>query len=96
MDLVDIDDLVSAAEGLVLDGIPKGADIVDARFEAPSISSTSTERSSSISLQESHLLQGSGVMPTWQLRALARIRARVVLPTPRMPRRCRLERRGWS
>jgi len=55
------------------------------RLEAPSISKTSTERSSLIARQYSHLLQGVGVGPCWQLRALAKMRAAVVLPTPLMP-----------
>ena len=43
------------------------------------------ERASLISLQRAHSLQGVGVGPRSQLRALARMRAALVLPTPRTP-----------
>src|SRR5262249_6713218 len=54
-------------------------------FEAASISSTSTDVEVAISRQEAHSPQGSTVGPFMQLRALATIRAVVVLPTPRAP-----------
>ena len=38
-----------------------------------------------MALQKSHSLQGVGVGPLTQFRALARMRAAVVFPTPRMP-----------
>ena len=60
------------------------------RFEAPSISTTSSETPAVISVHDVHTLQGSA--PFWrpaarrrQLSALARMRAAVVLPTPRAP-----------
>src|SRR5213594_1190535 len=53
--------------------------------EAPSISRTSKAVPSPISLQFEQALQGSGVRPRSQLRALASSRAVVVLPTPRGP-----------
>ena len=52
---------------------------------------TSTELPERISVQDSQTLQGSGVgragspMAVRQLRALARMRAMVVLPMPRWP-----------
>ena len=52
---------------------------------AASISSTSRSRPCAISMQASHCPQGSGVGPLTQLSARARIRAVVVLPTPRAP-----------
>ena len=52
---------------------------------AASISIRSRKRPPSISVQAPHLPQGSGVMPVSQLRHLARMRASVVLPTPRVP-----------
>ena len=55
------------------------------RFEAASISMTSSEVPAAISLHESHTPQGSGVGPFTQFRAFARIRAAVVFPTPRAP-----------
>jgi len=54
-------------------------------LEAPSISMTSKDVLFRISRQLSHLSQGAGVGPVSQLRALARILAMVVLPTPRGP-----------
>jgi len=42
-------------------------------------------------VQALHLPQGSGVMPDSQFRHLARIRASVVLPTPRVP----VKRYAW-
>ena len=55
------------------------------RFEAASISMTSSEVPAAISLHESHTQQGSGVGPFTQFSAFARIRAAVVFPTPRAP-----------
>src|SRR5712672_163015 len=52
------------------------------RFEAASISITSSELPEAISLHESHTPQGSGVGPFTQFSAFAKIRAAVVLPTP--------------
>src|SRR3989339_127580 len=52
---------------------------------AASISMTSMSRPSAISTQASHVPHGSGVGPFSQLSARARIRAVVVLPTPRGP-----------
>ena len=52
---------------------------------AASISSTSRSRPWAISTQASHSPQGSGVGPLMQLSARARMRAVVVLPTPRAP-----------
>ncbi len=52
---------------------------------AASTSSRSTKRPPSISGQALHLPQGSGVMPVSQFRHFARMRASVVLPTPRVP-----------
>ena len=54
-------------------------------FEAPSISSTSRSLPTVISLHASHVPQGVIVGPVVQLSALARMRAVVVLPTPRTP-----------
>jgi hypothetical protein len=53
--------------------------------DAASTSSRSTKRPSSISLQAAHLPQGVAVTPVSQLRHFERIRAMVVLPTPRVP-----------
>src|SRR5579859_7755380 len=55
------------------------------RFEAASISITSSEVPAAISLQESHSPHGSAVGPFAQFMAFARIRAAVVFPTPRAP-----------
>src|SRR5271166_1425256 len=55
------------------------------RFEAASISITSSEVPAAISLQESHTPHGSGVGPFTQFSAFARMRAAVVFPTPRAP-----------
>ena len=55
------------------------------RFEAASISMTSSEVPAAISLHESHTPQGSGVGPFTQFSALAKILAAVVFPTPRAP-----------
>ena len=55
------------------------------RLLAPSISSTSTSSPALMLRQMSHSLQGVGVGPFSQFRALARIRAAEVLPTPRAP-----------
>ena len=57
------------------------------RFDAPSISMTSMSSPVKIDRQASHSLHGSGVGASElrQLSALARIRAIVVLPTPRVP-----------
>ncbi len=52
---------------------------------AASISRTSMSRPAAISTHASHAPHGSAVGPDWQLRARARIRAVVVLPTPRGP-----------
>ncbi len=54
-------------------------------FDAASISRTSMSRPSAISRQASHTPQGSGVGPFSQLSMRARMRAVVVLPTPRGP-----------
>ena len=62
------------------------------RLEAPSISSTSREEPWVISRQLSQVLSGCGVGPSTQLRALARMRATEVLPTPRGP----LNRKAWA
>ena len=55
------------------------------RFDAPSISRTSIDAPSDISLHDAHLLHGFGPGPLWQFNAFARIRAVVVLPVPRGP-----------
>ena len=52
---------------------------------AASISSTSMSRPSAISMHASHSPHGSGVGPFTQFSARARMRAVVVLPTPRGP-----------
>ncbi len=52
---------------------------------APSISITSTERLSLTAMHSEHSLQGSGVGPRSQTSPLAKIRAVVVLPSPRAP-----------
>ncbi len=58
-------------------------------FEAASISMMLSERPSSKATHESHVRHGSAssrsASGVWQLTALARIRAAVVLPTPRGP-----------
>ena len=55
------------------------------RLLAPSISNTSTSSPRAIVSQASHRLQGVVVGPLAQFRALARIRAVDVLPTPLAP-----------
>ncbi|MNO05193.1 hypothetical protein D3C81_2264920 [compost metagenome] len=52
---------------------------------AASTSIRSTKRPSSISRQTEHCPHGVELMPVSQFRHLARIRAMVVLPTPRVP-----------
>ena len=54
-------------------------------FDAASSSSRSTKRPASIAAHASQTPQGVAVTPVTQLRLLARIRAIVVLPTPRVP-----------
>ena len=54
-------------------------------FVAASISSTSMSRPSAISTHASQTPQGSAVGPVTQFSARARMRAVVVLPTPRGP-----------
>ena len=54
-------------------------------FVAASISITSMSRPCAISTQASHVPQGSAVGPCSQFRPRARMRAVVVLPTPRGP-----------
>ena len=54
-------------------------------FEAPSISITSNDEPLAMARQAGHFPQGCGVGPSLQLRALAKMRARVVLPVPRGP-----------
>jgi hypothetical protein len=53
--------------------------------DAASTSIRSTNRPSSISRHALHLPQGVGVTPVSQFSDLARMRAMVVLPTPRVP-----------
>jgi hypothetical protein len=60
-------------------------DFVDAAVEAPSISITSRLVPEEISLQESHAPHGPFPLFSLQLRAIAKMRAVVVLPTPRGP-----------
>src|SRR6204780_4956116 len=55
------------------------------RFDAASISSTSSDVPAEISRHESQLPSGSAVGPFTQFKAFARIRALVVFPTPRTP-----------
>ena len=55
------------------------------RLEAASISITSSDLPAAIVRQFSHSPHGSPETPAPQLRALARIRAVVVLPLPRGP-----------
>ena len=55
------------------------------RFEAPSISRTSTSLPAEIPWQSSHSLQGTPPVAVGQFKALARIRAVDVFPTPRAP-----------
>src|SRR5882672_6325722 len=55
------------------------------RYVAPSISLTSRELPLRISTPAAHSPHGSAVGPFSQLRHRARIRAAVVLPTPRIP-----------
>jgi hypothetical protein len=62
------------------------------RFDAPSISTTSTDVPAAVSMHESHLPQGVGVGPSVQFRALASILAVVVFPTPRGPE----NRKAWA
>jgi hypothetical protein len=54
-------------------------------FDAPSISRTSMSLPAAMDRQMSQVRHGDAVGPVSQLRALARIRAIVVLPTPRTP-----------
>ena len=55
-------------------------------FDAASSSSKSTKRPASMSMQAAQVPHGSAVMPlVMQLRLFARMRAIVVLPTPRVP-----------
>src|SRR5215467_15538162 len=54
-------------------------------FDAASISKTSIDLPAAISWHEGHVLSGVIVGPFSQLRPFARIRAVVVLPTPRGP-----------
>jgi hypothetical protein len=55
-------------------------------FDAASSSSRSTKRPASMSVHAAQVPHGSALMPlVMQLRLLARIRAIVVLPTPRVP-----------
>ncbi len=53
--------------------------------EAASTSMRSTKRPLSMSLQAPHTPHGSGVTPVSQFKHFAKIRAIVVLPTPRVP-----------
>jgi hypothetical protein len=55
------------------------------RFDAPSISSTSTSLPAAMLSQMSHWLQGTPSATFGQFSALAKIRAVDVLPTPRAP-----------
>ena len=59
--------------------------------EAASTSMRSTKRPSSISLQDAQTPQGVAVTPVSQLRHFERMRAMVVLPTPRVP----VNRNAW-
>ncbi len=52
---------------------------------AASTSIRSTNRPASISRHAEHVPHGVGVIPVSQLSAFARMRASVVLPTPRVP-----------
>jgi len=52
---------------------------------AASTSIRSTKRPESISMQAEHFPHGREVMPVSQFRHFARMRASVVLPTPRVP-----------
>ena len=54
-------------------------------FDAASSSSRSTKRPASMSMHAAQMPQGVGVTPVTQLRLFARMRAIVVLPTPRVP-----------
>ncbi len=55
-------------------------------FDAASSSSRSTKRPASMSVQAAQVPQGVALTPfVTQLRLFARIRAIVVLPTPRVP-----------
>ena len=54
-------------------------------LDAASSSSRSTKRPASMSLHAAQTPQGVAVTPVRQLRLLARMRAIVVLPTPRVP-----------
>ncbi len=62
------------------------------RFEAPSISRTSMDSPSVISLQLEHTLQGVSVGPVSQFRAFAKIRATDVFPIPLGP----LKTKAWA
>ena len=83
--LVDDVDLEAALDRPVRDRLHQVAHLVDLVCEAPSISSTSKAMPSAISRQVEQALHGSGAGPRSQLSALARMRAVVVLPTPRGP-----------
>ena len=61
-------------------------------FDAASISTTSIALPAVTSRQNRHSLQGSGAGPRSQTRALARMRAVVVLPTPRPP----VSKKAWG
>ena len=93
VDFVHDEDLIAVARRVDADGVDdRVADVVDAGFEAASISSTLMERPSATSRQDgqasaSVVRQGVGVgrSDLWQLTALASSRAVVVFPTPRAP-----------
>ena len=53
--------------------------------EAASTSIKSMKRPAAMAVQMPHSPQGAEVMPVSQLKQAARIRAKVVLPTPRVP-----------
>ena len=82
---VDHVDLEAAARRRVQRRSPAAAHLVDPVLDAASISSRSTKRPASISAQAEHSRTAVAVMPVSQLRHLARMRASVVLPTPRVP-----------
>jgi hypothetical protein len=54
-------------------------------LDAASSSSKSTNRPASMSVHAGQIPHGVAVTPVTQLRLLARMRAMVVLPTPRVP-----------
>ena len=86
MDLVDDEDLVAVAGGT-----DRRPSMITSRTlstpvcVAASISSTSRSRPSAISTHMSQMPHGSAVGPFSQFSARARMRAVVVLPTPRAP-----------